>query len=270
MLKLLKYEFRKALASFLTLIGITIAVEVYYLVSLKTDAQDHVVIAVAMLMVLSFATAAFVFIRGVVSYSGELRSKTSYLLFLIPKSTNQILASKYLYTFVNGLLFLVLYGALAGLDIALMKIRYGQYESMYELVRNLLSQYGVYIDSMLIGTLFVLLFGFLLLLSFIGIAYFSVTLSHTLLRDKKWRWLVAVVFFLVLSRLVMYICSLFPSMLDSLVMVDPLGTKEVTHTEMSTLQQLITYLMPSLLVNAAVVVGTLFGSASMLKYKVSL
>ena len=126
MLKLLKYEFRKALASFLTLIGITVGIEAYFLVSLFSDKENHVAISMAMLVFLTFATAIFVFIRGVASYSNELRSKSSYLLFSIPKSTAQILGSKYLYTFVNGLLLLVLYGAMAMIDMSLFEVHFGQ------------------------------------------------------------------------------------------------------------------------------------------------
>ncbi len=272
MLKLLKYEFRKALVSFLTLIGITAAAEVYFLVSVHSHNENHTAVSILLLLMLAFATALFVFIRGVVSYSDELRSKSSYLLFLTPTTANQIMASKYLYTFVNGLLLLVLYGVLGFFDIGLAAVEYGEFSTLYALVREMLSQYGVYIDSMVIGALFIVLYGFFELLSMVGIAYFSITLSHTLLRDKKFRWLVSVVFFLIFARLVVYICSLFPSMLDALVMVDMLGFETATEEAMAaaTPQVLVSYLLPTFLVNAAVVIATLFASAGMLKRKVSL
>lgn len=270
MLKLLKYEFRKALVSFLTLLGVTVAAEIYFLISLKTDQEGHLGFSMLLLLFLTFSAAIFVFVRGVVSYSGELRNRSGYLLFLTPRSTLQILASKYLYTFVNGLLLSAVFGALAFLDVGLFNVHYNEYASMYDLAKNLLSSYGVYLDSILASILFAALYGFFELLSMVGLSYFAITLSHTLLRDKKWRWLVAVALYIALSWAVSYICSLFPSLLKDAVMIDPFGLHGAPTVDTIGVSSIVRYLLPTLCVNAAVVIATLFSSAFMLKNKVSL
>lgn len=270
MLKLLKYEFRKALTSFLTLLGITVAVEAYFLISLQAEREGHLMAAMMLLFFMSIAAGVYVFVRGIVSYSGELHNRTSYLLFLTPRSTLEILGSKYLYTFVNGLLLSAVFGALAILDFGLFSAHYNEYSSMYDLVKDFLSNYGIYVDSILSTMLFAVLYGFLQLLSMVGLAYFAITLSHTLLRDKKFRWVVAVILYIVLARLVTYVCSLFPSLFADTVLVDPLKLHGEPVSDVIDISAIIGYLWPSLFVNVGVVAATLFSSAYMLKHKVSL
>lgn len=269
MLKLLKYEFRKALSAFLALLGITAALEIYFLIALETRSDNHLILSTLLLAFSAFAAAIFVFVRGITSYSGELRSRASYLIFLTPNSTLKILASKYLYTFVNGLLFLCLFGYLTYLDFGLLATKYYNYASFYSGIQALLRSRGVYLDQIFGGSLFMVAFTFLKLLSTIGIAYFAITLSHTLLRDKKWRWLPALVLFILLSWGVNYVCSLFPSALDELVMIDMTGMRGAPGEE-SLSSILVPALLPTLGVSVAVILASLFGSASLLKRRVSL
>ena len=269
MLKLLKYEFRKALNAFLALLGITAALEIYFLAALSTKNENHLVISSLLLMFSAYASAIFVFVRGITSYSGELRSRASYLIFLTPNSTVKILASKYLYTFVNGLLFLCLFGYLTYLDFGLLATKYYSYTGFYSGIKALLRSNGVYLDQILGGGLFMIAFTFIKLLSTIGVAYFAITLSHTLLHDKKWRWLPALVMFCALSWGVNYICSLFPSAVDQLVMIDMTGTQVVPDNQ-SLSSILVPALLPTLGVSVAVIAASLFGSAHLLKKSVSL
>ena len=54
MWKLLKYEFRRARTSLLTVLGVIAVLEMYFLISLGVDHMEHVVIA-AVLMMFAFA-----------------------------------------------------------------------------------------------------------------------------------------------------------------------------------------------------------------------
>ena len=153
MLKLLKYEFRKAQSAFLTLLGLTAALELYFLYALYQRKEDHMAISMVLLVLCAYAVAIFVFVRGVTSYSGELKSKSSYLIFLTPNSTLKIMGSKYLYTFVNGLFFAALFAVLAGFDFLLGLQRFGEYEDFLEGMRALLRMNGVYVDQLLYGCL---------------------------------------------------------------------------------------------------------------------
>ena len=96
MFKLLKYEFRKARTSLLTLLGLTAGLELYFLISLYAnfkDHEDHLVASVVLLMLCTYAVSIYVLIRGVTSYSSELRSRSGYLIFLTPNSAIKIVAA---------------------------------------------------------------------------------------------------------------------------------------------------------------------------------
>ena len=114
MLKLIKYEFRKALTAMLILLGGTLAAEVYFLYGMNVmeEKPEHLAISMIVLMLLSLAVYIFVLVRGVASYSGELKNRSSYLIFMTPNSTRKIMASKFLFTLILCVLFGGLYALL--------------------------------------------------------------------------------------------------------------------------------------------------------------
>lgn len=276
MLKLVKYEFRKAQSAFLTLLGLTAALEIYYLVSLRLEEESHMVISMMLLMLCAYAVAIFVFVRGVTSYSGELKNRSSYLIFLTPNSTLKIVASKFLYTFVNGLLFAMLFAVLAGADFLLAMQHFNEYENFLYGLRTMLNLYGVYVDQILYGVLFVLAYAFLSILSTIAVAYFSITIGHTLFRDKKWRWLPSLILFAGLTWGINYLCSRFPSAFDQLVMID--AQLQSAPSEAASMQVaadtlhdvIIPSLLPTAGVSLGVILASMFGCAALLDKKVSL
>lgn len=280
MLKLVKYEFRKAQSAFLTLLGLTAALEIYYLVSLRLEEESHMVISMVLLMLCAYAVAIFVFVRGVTSYSGELKNRSSYLIFLTPNSTLKIVASKFLYTFVNGLLFAMLFAVLAGADFLLAMQHFNEYENFLYGLRTMLNLYGVYVDQILYGVLFVLAYAFLSILSTIAVAYFSITIGHTLFRDKKWRWLPSLILFAGLTWGINYLCSRFPSAFDQLVMIDAklqsvapdaAGVQSGMQVAADTLHDvIIPSLLPTAGVSLGVILASMFGCAALLDKKVSL
>lgn len=270
MFKLVKYEFRKALGVFLALLGVTAALEMYFLVSLYGQHEDGMAISAVLLMLCVYAVALFVFIRGVTSYSGELKNKSSYLVFMTPNSCRKIVGSKFVYTFVNGLLFVVLFAALAVLDLGLAMDRYYEYGTFWNGIKGMLSMYGVYVDQILYGGLFVMVYVFLSVLSTVGVAYFAITVSHTLFRDKKWRWLPALVIFLGLTWGINWLCGKFPSAMDQLIMVD-LEHEATVQVAADTLREIIVpSLMPLAGVSLVTILLSWLGCSALLEHKVNL
>ena len=269
MLKLVKYEFRKSLTSLLVLLGLTAGLEAYFLAALYMDEEMHMFLAMALMLLCSYAVAVYVFVRGVTSYSGELKSRSAYLIFMTPNSTRKIMGSKFLYTFVNGLLFTALYGALGLLDLNLGLHRYNEYEAFWGAARNILQAYGVHVDQIILGLLAGMAYVFLSLLAVIALAYLAITLSHTLLRDRKGRGLVAVLIFFLLNWLVSWVSGLFPSALDLLVVYDG-EMAEVTGQVIATSREILMSMLPAALISLGVILLSWLGCAWMLERKVSL
>ena len=276
MLKLLKYEFRKALTGLLVMLGATAALEAYFLISLYTEAGDglHATIAAVLLVLMTIVVYIFVLIRGVISYSGELKSRSSYLIFMTPNSTLKIMGSKYLFTFLLGALFSVLYAALGYLDIRLLLEKFGAYQEFLDQMNDLMRQMGVYADQIVLAGVFAVIYATLSMLSFFAVAYLAVTLSHTFFRDKSWRWLMAIVFYIAINYGIGFLNSLFPMAYAMLHFNDAPGTMAIieaygidTTPDFSDLWILI---VPQALISLGTILVSFFGCAWMLDRKVSL
>ncbi len=275
MFKLVKYEFRKARAATLALLGIAAALEIYFLASLYlSDTQDGVAISGMLLFVCAYAAAIFVFVRGVTSYSGELKSKSSYLIFMTPNSSLKIMGSKYVYTFFNGVLFAALFGALFALDMALMLDVMGELSSFLQALQAALSLYGVYLGQFGASAVFMLAYLLLSVMSTFAAAYFAITVGHTLFRDKKWRWLPSLLLFFALTWAIAAICDQFPTPMEmgQVEAVFESGSAAVrvqTTAELLT-SQVVPALLPTMGVCLASILLSLFGCAALLDRRVSL
>lgn len=271
MLKLVKYEFRRAAAAFFSLLGVAAALEAYFLISLNRGEEDHVLISLMLLFLCASALTLFTLIRGVTSYSSELGQKSSYLIFMTPHSHLKIVASKFLYTFLNGLFFAALISGVFALDFRLTMDYYGEWESFLEGLRVILTEMGVPVSRFLGAAAFGVGYAFLQILSEIALAYVAITISYTLFRDRKWRWLPSLILFGLLSWLVSWVCGQFPTPMEELVLIDETLTSMNygVEAQVST-DDSIRHLLPTALVSLGVILASMFGCAAMLKRKVSL
>lgn len=280
MLKLLKYEFRKGLTSLLVMLGVTLAAEAYFLISLGQwqEHGEHLGISILLLSLLSLAVYIFVLVRGVTSYSGELKNRCAYLIFMTPHSTRKIMASKFIFTILLCVLFGGLYTALGYLDMRLLLVEMGEYEAFIREMNQMLAAMGLHTDQLIIAAVFTVIYMLLSMLSFFAVAYLAVTLSHTLFRDKSWRWLMAVIFYLIINYALSFISSLFPMVYGSLQIITEAdmmalyGVNPVTYeTDFSqTFSTLAVFLIPQAVISLATILASLFGCAWMLEKKVSL
>ena len=274
--KLLKYEFRKGLTGLLIMLGVTAALEGYFLYGLYINAEDgwHAAIAAMLLVFMTMAMSVFVLIRGVTSYSGELKSRSANLVFMTPHSTRKIVASKFLYTFVLGLLMAAIYGALGLMDIGLLLHEFGELEEVLTTINDAMAQLGFHLEQYIFAAILGLLMVMLYALSFCAAAYLAVTISHTLFRDKSWRWLAALGLFWLLMQGVSAVYGLFSSPFDALVYQTAPGLANVSAAYdiklTPELRDLLPALAPHALTSVCVILASLFGCAWMLEKKVSL
>lgn len=270
MIKLLKYEFRKSLLSLMILMAVVGAAEVYFIGAMALDSTDHMAYAMAILGLCVYAAMVYVFVRGLTTYSAELKNRSAYLIFMTPNSGLKIMASKYVYTFANGLLIGAISAVLFALDAAMFFDHRGEIEALLGFADRMLRQIGLYMDQLGLFVAVSLLSATLSVLSFFALAYLAITLSHTLLRDKKGRGLIAFVLFVGLEYVVGRIGKLFPSPVEQLVVYVE-NPQIVTEQQMvASLNELIPFMLPQACVSLVCVIGSLFGCGWMLDKKVSL
>ena len=276
MLKLLKHEFRKGLTALLVMLGITVALEGYFLYGVYINPEDawHAAVAAWLLVLMAMGMSMFVFIRGITSYSNELKSKSAYLIFMTPNSALKIVASKLLFTFVLGLLAAAVYGALGALDITLLLNEFGELEETIAMATEALAELGLHVDQFVLAAVLGFLLVMLYVLALCAMAYLAVTISHTLCRDKGWRWIVALVLYWVLTQTLGVIYGLFDSPFEELVyqtapelqpIIDAYGIKTTP-----TFGDMVKMLVPHGLTSLGMILASMFGCAWMLDKKVSL
>ena len=94
-----------------------------------------------------------------------------------------------------AVLFSALALALLAVDMPILLDVYGEWEGYYMLFEQLLLQQGVALGEIISGFLLTVSQLFLQILSYVGVAYLSITLSATILQSRKGRGLVSFLLF---------------------------------------------------------------------------
>lgn len=201
MLKLMKYEFRKQLFTKFAMLAVLGLMEVYFLYGLIVKNEITVTKGEAFLIFYTFAAILFVSFECILTFHNDLRTKQSYMLFMVPESTYCVVGAKVLSAMVQILLTALLFGAVAILDVFAMAARLGQIEQLLEILRRILTELFrldvntgkivIFLASIVAGWF-----------SVVVIAMLSITLSATFMANSKLRTIVSFVVFLALSIIV--------------------------------------------------------------------
>jgi len=204
MLKLMKYEFRKWRVTLLALVAGLAALEIGFIAGQKLDKPQWMVICLSMIAILTFAAFVYLLIAGIASYSQELREKSGYLVFMVPVHPMGVVAAKLLFIALTALAAMALFGTAGYLDFRYLVSKLDLDANSLEQV-NMLLRFGLKTDAtvqqiaqaMGFGVLAVLLEVLLTMCT----AYLAITLSATLLQNKKGflRGLISVALFVALS-----------------------------------------------------------------------
>ena len=201
MLKLMKYEFRKTAFSKLILLSITFLFEIVYLLGIFLKKDSFISTGITFLTLCAIMGILYIGLESVTILHRDLNTKQSYMLFLTPKSSYQILGAKILENGISILLTGVFFTALAAIDIAVAYFWVDELKEIWDLVQNVL-----YVNMKLSVEPDVIVFFFFTALSgwitYIVNADLAVILSASVLAGKKASGLVSFVIFILLSTLV--------------------------------------------------------------------
>lgn len=200
MLKLMKYEFRKTGFSKLILLVITLVAEVGFLLGVFLEKDRLLATGIMILFLCVVIGIAYIGLESVMALHRDLNTKQSYMLFLTPHSSYEILGAKVLENgisiLVTGIFFLVL----AALDMMVATLYIGGVKEMMNMLNSFLdvSMNVVLSPKDAAFVFFTTLAGWMV---YIMNADLAVILSATVLAGKKASGLVAFVIFLILSWL---------------------------------------------------------------------
>lgn len=212
MLKLMKYEFKKTLFSKYILLAFLAIAEVIFLIGVFAKKDSFLAWGISGLIFCTMIGLFYIGIESIIVMQQDLNTKQSYMLFLTPYNSYEILGAKILQ---NGLaIFLagILAALLAAIDFSVMMIYLDGIEELWKILNHFLAQVHMEITitrtEIGLGVLGVLASW----LSMIVNAYLAIVLSATFLAGKKFNKLISFLIYMLIVFVEGRILSLLPEM----------------------------------------------------------
>ena len=235
MLKLIKYEFRRSRTSLMAMLGAAVALYLAAPLGAMMNREGLMGVSLFGLMFYCFAAYIYVLVRGVTAYSGELSTRSGYLMLMVPRSTLSIVLSKLLFTLCFAIVMLAVC-ILACMGSAMIFM-----DEVFD-VRGLVPMLkyvalNMEIDLSALGffCLYAVVSALISVISVVSMGYLSATLSAAIAARGKGAKLLSAVLFLLLLILV--------------GKVSTLAAPEALVEDFVGLQTVLTAAIPTLLVN---------------------
>lgn len=196
MLKLMKYEFRKQLFTKYVIFAIALIFEGFFLFYFFRDNTNAQGIVLAIAFAFAICVIFFESIECISTYSNDLKTKQSYMLFMTPHSTFTILGAKVLTMILTIAITAVVFFLGAFANVNMLFAKYDTLSSLYDLIKEMFeleikySDIAMWTSNMIVEWI-----------AFVVLAFFAITLSATFLANKKGKGLLSVAIYLVVAYL---------------------------------------------------------------------
>lgn len=207
MLKLMKYEFKKqAMTKYVMLILMAI-IEVIFLIGLVVKNNENLIAVPMVIMIMVTIVAIFfVSVESIFTFSNDLKTKASYMLFMTPHSSYTIIGAKLLVSFITlfltGMVLLLINTG----NFVLLGARMEGFAQVRDVIAMLLKEiWRIEINFYdVFKFILLLLIGFAI---FITTAFVSITISSTVLANKRFKGLVSFAVFIALNLVFAWISN---------------------------------------------------------------
>ncbi len=210
MLKLMKYEFRKTMFSKLLLLGITGILEIVYLAGVFVKKDNLLAIGTMGLVFCAVIGIFYIGIESLTVFQKDLNTKQSYMLFLTPKNSFQVLGAKVIENGISIFVAGVFFAAVAAADITVGILYIGGLKEFLDLIGQILDTIRLDINIAAQDVLivfFTALAGWLLT---IMTADLAIVLSATVFAGKRFSGFVSFVLFMVFNFAIGRLLDLLP------------------------------------------------------------
>lgn len=250
MFKLMKYEFKKQGFSKIVILCLVAIIEAIFLLGVVLDKEGWIAASMGILWVVTLGAMTFLAFEAIITYSNDLKTKSSYMLFLTPTTTYSIVGAKVIAAAIQGIVAACIFAAIFILDGGILVAKYDFIAEMKQLIMEFSRQFlKLDIDTI---TMFSVVTAILTSwLSTITTAFFSITLSTTFLANNKLKGLISFAIFIAINIFIYYIMDL------------------VLGYQIESLAEMTRYNLLASLLGLVFTVITYFGTAWMLDKKVS-
>lgn len=196
--KLIKYELRKQRTSRMV-IFISLAVALIgFWAGVLTQKDVLAAVFIAAMIFGAFLVLFYTGIESILVLNKDLRTKQSYMLWMLPKSVWEILGAKFISAFLQMLIVFVTAGIAVAVSIAAAIVRLGGVAELIDAIRQLSGVFirgGVNWLDFINFSLVLFLFWALVIMT----GFLSVILSRTLLIRSRFSGVLAVIIFFVIN-----------------------------------------------------------------------
>lgn len=207
MFKLMKYEFRKQAFSKLVILALVGLLELVFFYGVITSNENVIAMTMSLLALFSMGALFFLAFESILTYSNDLKLKSSYMLFLTPNTSYSIVGAKVLSAGIQIILAGIAFFAVFVIDGGILIAKYDVLAQVKQLVIQFLDQFfQLHIElSDIISVLTVIIVNWI---NTITLAFFSITLSTTFLANKKFKGVVSFLIFIALNVIISKITNL--------------------------------------------------------------
>ena len=231
----MKYEFRKTAFSKLILLAVTAVSEVAFLLGVFIKKDNLLAMGVMFLFLCAVIGIAYIGLESVMALQRDLNTKQSYMLFLTPHSSYEILGAKVLENGISILVTGMFFVVLTALDFAIATAYIGGIKELMDMLKSFMDvSMNIALDP--VQMLFVFFTALASWMVYIVNADLAVILSATVLAGKKASGLVAFVIFLILSWI-------FGTALDHLPELSNMDLQFVLYIVVAMVMAVLVYLL---------------------------
>ena len=196
MLKLMKYEFRKQLFSKGIILAIIAIIEAFFCYYVLKDNMEKSGMVMGIGIIVAICVLFFEAIECITTYSSDLKTRQSYLLFMTPHSSYCIIGAKVLAMIVTILVSALVFLLVGFADFNLAFAKFSSLDELYAILKEVIhldinfSDVTVYACEFVTGWI-----------NFVILAFCAITLSTTFLANKKGKGLVSIILYFAINYL---------------------------------------------------------------------
>lgn len=239
MFKLIKYEFRKQAFSKLVILALVGLLQVVFFYGVIASNEDVIAMTMSLLVLFSIGALFFLAFESILTYSNDLKQKSSYMLFLTPNTSYSIVGAKVLTAGIQIILAGIAFFAVFVLDGGILIAKYDVLAQVKKFLIQFMDQFfQLHIDiSDTISVLTIIIMNWI---NTITLAFFSITLSTTFLADKKYKGVVSFLIFIALNIVISKITNLIVG--DSGITFNSISTTLFTASAITLFFTVLTYI----------------------------
>ena len=206
---LMKYEIKKSKLLLFITFGVVLITELAWLIGFYGKIETLSIIATILLLCFGVISAFIGMLFSITLYNDDLKKKSGYMLFMTPRSTIQIIASKVIVSFCITVALVILLSLCGMLDFSLFYKSTDPDALFTQILKPIANTFK---ENP--GTIILIIFNLIIqVFANIAIIYAAIALSKSVLGNKKGSGFIAFLFWLGFTIVI----SLITSFVDKIV-----------------------------------------------------